>query len=754
MSTEVPPSPLTLRQRAEAVLVAHTDAAAQPEDLSHYEMARQLHELQVHQIELEMQNDELRRTQTALEASRSEYFDLYDHAPVGYLSVTDQGLITHANLPAAALLGVAREQLPLWSLSHFIFKDDQDTFYLLRKRMLATRQPQTAELRLKRRGGQHLWAQLLATCVLDDNGKPGLRIVLSDCSERQTAQQKLSLAASVFANAREGIMITDTQGNILEVNDAFTRITGFGPAEVQGQNPRLLSSGRHSSDFYASMWRDLTTKGHWYGEVWNRRKNGEVFATLQTVTTLRDPAGQTTHYVSLFSDITSFKSHQTQLEHIAHYDLLTDLPNRALLADRLRQCMAQTVRRGDLLGVAYIDLDNFKAVNDTHGHEVGDSLLQALAARMQVALREGDTLARIGGDEFVAVLTDLTDASASLPLLKRLLDAASQPALVAGQLLQVSASVGITFFPQADVAEPDQLLRQADQAMYQAKQSGKNRYHLFDAVQDRHLRGHHDSVNRIGLALAQHELVLHYQPKVNMRSGLVFGAEALIRWQHPQRGLLAPAEFLPVIEEHPLAIEIGEWVLNTALTQMAQWQAAGLTLQVSVNVGALQLQQPDFVARLRAILASHPQVSPSHLQIEVLETSALKDMCYVAQVIEDCHQLGVAFALDDFGTGYSSLTYLKQLRVAMLKIDQSFVRNMLVDPDDLSILQGVIGLAAAFHRLVIAEGVETIAHGTLLLQLGCDLAQGYGIARPMPGADLPAWAASWQPDPAWRSVPG
>jgi len=403
--------------------------------------------------------------------------------------------------------------------------------------------------------------------------------------------------------------------------------------------------------------------------------------------------------------------------------------------------------------MAYLDLDGFKAINDQHGHETGDQVLIALAANMKQAQREVDTLARIGGDEFVAVLIDLDDVADSLPMLTRLLGAAAESVQVGHLSMKVSASLGVTFYPQAQDIDADQLLRQADQAMYQAKVGGKNRYHVFDADHDSSLRVHHESLERIRLALERREFMLHYQPKVNMHSGKVIGAEALIRWQHSELGLLAPGTFLPVIEDHPLAVEVGEWVIDTALTQIEAWHAVGLHLPVSVNIGARQLQQGDFVARLQAILAKHPQVNPASLELEVLETSALADMVQVSQVIETCLQMGVEFALDDFGTGYSSLTYLKRLRVAMLKIDQSFVHDMLEDPEDLAILQGVIGLAAAFKRKVIAEGVETVAHGTALLHLGCQLAQGYGIARPMPADQLPAWVASWQPDDAWSELP-
>ena len=451
-------------------------------------------------------------------------------------------------------------------------------------------------------------------------------------------------------------------------------------------------------------------------------------------------------------DITAIKEHQNRIDRISHYDALTNLPNRVLLGDRLRQGLAQAQRNSQLLAVAYLDLDGFKAINDQHGHEAGDQWLIALSSPLNPALREGDTLARIGGDEFVAVLVNLPEMSTCVPVLIQLLAAAAQAVPVGALTLKVSASLGVTFYPQNEEVDADQLLRQADQAMCQAKLAGKNRYHVFDADQDRSVRGHHESLDHIRTALTQGEFVLYYQPKVNMRTGTVIGVEALIRWQHPRHGLLLPAVFLPVIEDHPLAVDLGEWVINTALNQMETWQAAGLTIPVSVNVGARQLQQINFVDRLREALQAHPNVNPERLELELLETSALNDVAWVSLVIKACHSLGVTFALDDFGTGYSSLTYLKRLPVAQLKIDQSFVRDMLDDPDDLAILQGVIGLAGAFKREVIAEGVETVAHGTLLLQLGCELAQGYGVARPMPAQELPGWALAWRPDAAWANV--
>lgn len=570
-----------------------------------------------------------------------------------------------------------------------------------------------------------------------------------DITERKKDEARLQLAASVFENAREGIMITSPTGEIVDVNDSFTRITGYGRDEVRGRNARILQSGRQDRQFYQAMWLSLVNEGHWDGELWNRRKNGELYAEYLTIGCVRDDGGAIKHYVALLSDITAIKDHERQLHHVAHYDALTNLPNRVLLADRLRQAMAQSGRRRQKFAVIYLDLDGFKVVNDTYGHQIGDRLLMRLAAQMKAALREGDTLARLGGDEFVAVLLDLDDVQSSLPMIGRLLAAANQPMVEEGITLQVSASLGVTFFPQTEDVDADHLLRQADQAMYQAKLAGKNCYRIFDTEHDRALRGYHESLDRIRQGLMRQEFLMYYQPKVNMRTGAVVGAEALIRWQHPERGLLPPATFLAVIEEHQLSVELGYWVLDTVLKQIETWKRTGFTIPVSVNVGALQLQQTDFVERLQQLLNQHTGVHPGELELEVLETSALQDVAQVSKVMRACSDIGVAFALDDFGTGYSSLTYLKRLPATQLKIDQSFVRDMLIDPEDLAILEGVLGLARAFGRQAIAEGVETLEHGRLLLRLGCELGQGYAIARPMPAGDVPRWAAQWRPEEAW-----
>ncbi len=568
-----------------------------------------------------------------------------------------------------------------------------------------------------------------------------------------TIEQRETLLKQILDTSSVAIFLVDMQGRITQANQRMAEMFGRPLDSLIGDEYVALV---HPSDREPAR---LRMRALLNGELpsvdldrlyW--RADDTLFWGHLTGRPLLEANGNTLGLVGVIADIDVRKKAEKQLENMAHYDVLTALPNRVLLADRLHQAMPQAQRHRQLLAVAYLDLDGFKAINDNHGHEAGDQLLVALAQRMKGTLREGDTLARLGGDEFVAVLLDLPDSAASIPMITRLLTAAAQPTNVGEHVLQVSASLGVTFYPQAEGVDADQLLRQADQAMYQAKLAGKNRYHIFDTEQDRSVRGHHESLQRIQEALAAREFVLFFQPKVNMRSGKIIGAEALIRWQHPEKGLLPPAVFLPVIENHVTAIDIGEWVIDAALTERERWLSAGLDIPVSVNVGARQLQRPDFVARLRHILDSHPAIGPGDLELEVLETSALEDLPGVSQVMTGCNQLGITFALDDFGTGYSSLTYLKRLPVSVLKIDQSFVRDMLDDPDDLAILEGVVSLAATFRRNVIAEGVETVKHGNMLLQLGCELAQGYGIARPMAADALPSWARSWQPDSGWKHV--
>jgi diguanylate cyclase (GGDEF)-like protein/PAS domain S-box-containing protein len=534
-------------------------------------------------------------------------------------------------------------------------------------------------------------------------------------------------------------------------SEGLYNMYGFDPHQTASSytEQHKLFTPESWSKLSTAMSKTIDTGAPYELELEIARKDGKNQWIWARGEAIRNEKGDIVNLHVVAQDITERKRAKEQLERIAHYDLLTNMPNRVLLADRLNQAMLQCKRRDQTLAVAFMDLDGFKAVNDLYGHNVGDKLLVKLSQRMEGALREGDTLARIGGDEFIAVMIGLESIEDSKPILKRLLKAAAEPVNLDDAVIQVSASIGVSLYPQ-DHVDADLLMRHADQAMYVAKQAGKNRYHFFDTAQDNANKTLGQSISEIFTALHRREFVLHYQPKVNMYTGEVIGVEALIRWQHPVRGLVPPMQFLPAIEGHAVSLELGEWVVDTALNQISQWRSIGVNLPISVNISAYQLQQVNFTTRLAALLAVHSDVPSNCLELEILETSALQDISQVSETMNACHDLGVRFALDDFGTGYSSLTYLKRLPAHMIKIDQSFVRDMLVDADDLAIVEGIVGLAKTFRREVIAEGVETIAHGVALLQLGCELAQGYGIARPMPSGDIPKWLSDWKADDSWK----
>lgn len=563
-----------------------------------------------------------------------------------------------------------------------------------------------------------------------------------DVSDQLKAEETVRLHASVFNNAWEGIVITDVDNKIISVNEAFTEITGYSPEDVIHQDPKILSSGREQKTIYQEMWQALKESGHWRGEVWNRKKDGEIYAEILTVGVVKDKIGVVTHYVGIFADITEMKNTENLLKKLAHYDPLTQLPNRTLLSDRLNQAIAQAARNKTTLAVCFLDLDGFKAVNDSLGHETGDKLLAKVANRLTSVIRSGDTVARMGGDEFVILLANITDLDELDPALTRINEIIAQEIIINNQSITISSSMGITLYP-ADNVSSDILIRHADLAMYEAKQAGKNTYHLFDAGLDQEVHLQHQKIERIKHALNHDELRLFYQPKVNLQTGDVIGMEALIRWQHPEKGLLGPFEFLPDIENHDLIVELGDWVIMQALEQMKLWHELELDLHVSVNVTARQIQHADFIDKLKLSLALYPEVSPNLLELEILETSAIETL-QIAEVIRSTFaQLGVSFALDDFGTGYSSLTYLKHLPVKTLKIDQSFVRDMLIDMEDQAIVKGIIELARAFKIDVIAEGVETNNHATKLVALGCQLAQGYAISRPMPADEVVDWVKAY-----------
>jgi len=575
-----------------------------------------------------------------------------------------------------------------------------------------------------------------------------------DVTARRLAEDRMRLLASVFDNVQEGILISDGDGVIQDVNPSFTRITGYERDEVIGRNPRILNSGRQHPDFYREMWSTLASTGRWSNEIWNRRKDGSIYPEWLGITAVSGEQGKKARYVAIFSDISRLKRHEEELRRQAHHDPLTGLPNRLLLADRVTQAIALTQRNEHLMAVAYLDLDYFKPINDRFGHVAGDALLAEIGRRLIGALRSGDTVARLGGDEFVLLLPDQTSIEDCLEVLFRVLERVAEPVPLPGQPdpVSITASIGVSLFPH-DARDPDELLRHADQAMYVAKREGRNRHQLFDPSHDAVTRANRTRLARLRQGLEGGEFELHYQPKINLRTGRFLGAEGLARWRHPERGLLLPADFLPDIEGGDLEARFGDWAMATALGQLAQWSQGGLETKVSVNMSARNLLSADFPRRLESALRGQPAVPKDRLQLEIVESTALGDLFRAGEVFETCRALGVTLAIDDFGTGYSSLTYLSRLPAETIKIDKSFVLGMLRDPGDLVIVDGVIALADAFGLNVIAEGVETTDQGLALLRLGCETAQGFGIAEPMPGERLPDWVRSHQPNLEWQEAP-
>ena len=555
-----------------------------------------------------------------------------------------------------------------------------------------------------------------------------------DISSRKRNEEDLRIAATAF-ETREGILITDLNHVILKVNRSFTQLTGYSMEEAIGQTPALLRSGRHSESFHEDMWKIIFREKYWQGEVWSRRKNGEIYPISLTTTAVTDANDKVTHYVSVFSDITLRKKSEEEIHRLAFYDPITGLPNRSLLQDRLQQALNNSARRNKFCALLFIDLDNFKILNDTKGHNIGDLLLIDAAKRLQGCVRDTDTVARLGGDEFVVMLEDIDEdptraASASRDIAEKVLALMSQPFTLQEFEHHSSCSIGISLF-LGNATTMDDLFKHADSAMYQAKTQGRNTICFFDPAMQAELVIRTAMADDLRMALPNHQFRLYYQIQVNGRDAM--GAEALLRWQHPLRGLVSPAKFIPVAEESGLIVQIGEWVLRSACLQLKAWQGNPLThhLQISINVSARQFRQPDFADRVIGIF-EETGANPFKLKMELTESLMLENINSCIEKMQALRAIGVRFSVDDFGTGHSSLSYLKRLPLQQIKIDQGFVRDITTDPSDAAIVQTIIGMANNLGLDVIAEGVETEDQRSFLEKHGCDDYQGYLFSRPVP----------------------
>ncbi|HEY0719932.1 MAG TPA: EAL domain-containing protein [Gammaproteobacteria bacterium] len=576
--------------------------------------------------------------------------------------------------------------------------------------------------------------------TLEDQ-KSELRILNSKLREemelqRQSAEE-LRLAAQVFDSSTEGIIITDKEQHILKVNRAFCDITGYSPEEIIGQTPKILRSGRHDRDFYRAMWHDLNSRGNWQGEIWNRRKSGEVFPELLVINVVHGDSGAVSHYVAIFIDISERKMAEDHILHLAHHDALTELPNRLLFIDRLRQSFVQAKLEQHKVALLSMDIDRFKTINDTLGHHIGDQLLQEVARRLHHTLQGINTIARLGGDEFVILLNRIGAIEDAGHMASRIINAMAQPFTITEHTLTITVSIGIGIYPD-DGADVITLMKSADVAMYHAKEMGRNNYQYFTAEMNARIEEQLVLETHLRRALEHNELSLHYQPQVDLHSGRILGVETLLRWNSAELGAISPARFIPVAEESGLIIPISKWMLRTACQQLRRWEEGGINgIRVAVNLSALQFRQADFVETLEQLVAEMA-IAPAQLELELTESTLMESAGHTIENLNHLRQRGFPIAIDDFGTGYSSLSYLKRFPVDRLKIDQSFVHDVDTDSDDAAIVSAIIAMARNLNLKVLAEGVEKAEHRAFLLGLRCDEAQGYLYSQPMAAREVEA----------------
>lgn len=666
---------------------------------------------------------------------------LAQEAPFGLHTLNRDATYLTVNHRELSWLGYTVDELVgKIKFTELLIPDDRQKFMALLAASLLSNRIKDHDIKLVSKSGLVESFKIYVKAIPhQDNTLSHYECMLFAYSDRQQVEEKLRIAATVFESI-EGMMVTDYSGIILNVNRTFTNITGYSADEAIGRRPCMLSSGRHDKAFYAAMWSDLNNQHFWEGEIWNRRKNGEIYPEHLTITAVRSPEGIVTNYVGVFGDITERKIAADRIEHLAFYDSLTGLPNRRLLLDRLQHAMEGAERHGKEGAVLYIDLDQFKNINNTLGHDIGDLLLTMVAKRLTTCVRKGDTVARIGGDEFVVILEDLGDqeleaAAQVKAICKKILSTLNQVYILGEHHSHNSPSIGVAMFADCEKSIED-VLKQADLAMYQAKKSGRNSMCFFDPLMQSGLNARVALEQDLHDAIVGDQFLLYYQIQVNDISG-PDGVEGLIRWQHPVRGLLLPNQFIPLAEETGAILPIGLWVLKSACAQIRKWDSAlpSRDLVLSVNVSAKQFRQDDFVDQVLTAVHEH-QINPKRLKLEITESMFLEDVENTIAKMNILRRAGISFSLDDFGTGYSSLQYLKRLPLDQIKIDQSFIHNLTTDANDRAIVATIIAMSNSLHLNVIAEGVETESQQQYLKEEGCHNYQGYLFSKPLPIEDF------------------
>ncbi|SFR53228.1 bifunctional diguanylate cyclase/phosphodiesterase [Thiomicrospira sp. ALE5] len=666
---------------------------------------------------------------------------ILDHSSVMIYAFDHNGECLLANQKVAELFGLAspldvigqkREQLMSLQDSNRHFQHDME--------VIRSKKP----LQLKEdmvKNGKILYFLTDKFPLFDSNNQVfAVGGITYDITEQTEYEKQLTISNEIFNKGQDGIMICDPDGLILSVNNSFEKITGYSEPECLKRNPRFLSSGRHPKTFYQAFWDSLIQFGHWRGEIWNKRKSGEIYPQELSVSAIKDTQGNLINYLGVFNDITAKKQAEEEVVHLAFYDGLTGVANRLLLRERTEQLISEASREPIAFSLMFIDLDHFKEVNDVHGHDMGDLLLKQVTQRINQLIRPQDTLARLGGDEF-AILFPKINPFNSLDLGERLVTTLAEPYLIQDANLHISASIGIALFPD-DAKDYNTLLKHADLAMYHAKQSGRNAVHLFKAELESDLNAKVTLETALREAITKQQLSLVYQPQINLANHQIEGIEALVRWTHPQLGIIAPDQFIPIAERSDQIIQITDWVINQALNYLNKLNQSYPKLKLSVNISAKELIKPDFVSRITQHLSRYPSIEPTQLELEITERIAMSNSEAVLAIFNGLNDLGVQLALDDFGTGYSSLSYLKKYSLQVLKIDKSFVDDIGVDEEDEAVCKAIISLAKSIGYQTIAEGVESQQQVDFLLEQGCDFAQGYYFAKPLSPKDLAAMLAT------------
>lgn len=697
-------------------------------------LSKLLKTLQVYQIELEMQNDELLNAIQTSEDSKKDLIRLYESAPVGYACLSEDGRIVRANQQLSELFGCDYQDMINSFFFNYIAGEDRKVFSARYKALF--KHPDDKKISFKVHD-QNRHVSLTAKrfqLSAELNSDPLILVAVLDVTTMKRSESELRLAGKVFNNSNEGIVVVDHNGQIIKANRSFYKLTGYSTAEIIGRSPGIFKSDHYGEDFYHSIWQSVKQTGQWQGEVWSRKKSEDIVAYWVSISTIKNNKGKTESYVAIFNDITEKKKAEESILQLAHYDELTKLPNRALFFDRLNHAVERAKRESKNLAVLFLDLDNFKEVNDSRGHSIGDKLLKCVSRRLSRIVRSSDSVARLGGDEFTVILEgidshqDAKKEAAAVAV--KILIALTKPFIINNESLRVSASVGIAVYPE-DALKADDLVRSADMAMYEAKKKGRNTYEFYTpSLKNSYL----ESMNirhELLISLENMDFILHYQPRVDMETRKIVGFEALVRWKHPIRGLQLPDIFIPIAEETGIICKLGEWILNEACRQLKEWHDNGHPdLIMSINLSAPQVADKMLPRIIEQYLKRY-SLPASSIELELTETAMLQDLMQIQENLEAIEATGTAVSLDDFGIGYSSLSHIKNFPIRVLKIDQSFIAGLEKSDEDRSIVQSCISLAKPLGIKTVAEGVETIHQLAFLEKAGCDFYQGFFCSKPV-----------------------